>query len=94
MDNKRRLFRLIETYLNEFKGELVESIYGDRSKIKVHTVNFGVSDNSVLVELVVILGGTIKEDTLDTSLAEILVQEALVYFFPEKNIQTIIRWDV
>jgi len=94
MDNKRRLFRLIETYLNEFKGELVESIYGDRSKIKVHTVNFGVSDNSVLVELVVILGGTINEDTLDTSLAEILVQEALVYFFPEKNIQTIIRWDV
>jgi len=94
MDNKRRLFRLIETYLNEFKGELVESIYGDRSRIKVHTVNFGVSDNSVLVELVVILGGTINEDTLDTSLAEILVQEALVYFFPEKNIQTIIRWDV
>jgi len=94
MDNKRRLFRLIETYLNEFKGELVESIYGDRSKIKVHTVNFGVSDNSVLVELVVILGGTINEDTLDTSLAEILIQEALVYFFPEKNIQTIIRWDV
>ena len=94
MDNKRRLFRLIETYLNEFKGELVESIYGDRSRIKVHTVNFGVSDNSVLVELVVILGGTINEDTLDTSLAEILIQEALVYFFPEKNIQTIIRWDV
>jgi hypothetical protein len=94
MDNKRRLFRLIETYLNEFKGELVESIYGNRSRIKVHTVNFGVSDNSVLVELVVVLGGTINEDTLDTSLAEILVQEALVYFFPEKNIKTIIRWDV
>jgi hypothetical protein len=94
MDNKRRLFRLIETYLNEFKGELVESIYGNRSRIKVHTVNFGVSDNSVLVELVVVLGSTINEDTLDTSLAEILVQEALVYFFPEKNIKTIIRWDV
>ena len=94
MDNKRRIYRLIETYLNEFKGEMVESIYGNRSRIKVHTVTFGVSDNSVLVELVVVLGDTINEDTLDSSLAEILIQEALVYFFPEKKIKTLIRWDV
>ena len=94
MDNKRRIYRLIEAYLNEFKGELVESIYGNRSRIKVHTVTFGVSDNSVLIELVVVLGDTINEDTLDSSLAEILIQEALVYFFPEKKIKTLIRWDV
>ncbi len=94
MDNKRRLFRLIEVYLNGFKGDLVESIYGNRSIIKVHTVNFGVSDNSVLVELVVILGDVITEEILDTSLTEILIQDALVYFFPEKTIKTIIRWDV
>jgi hypothetical protein len=94
MDNKRRIYRLIEAYLNEFKGELVESIYGNRSRIKVHTVTFGVSDNSVLVELVVVLGDTINEDTLDSSLAEILIKEALVYFFPEKTIKNLIRWDV
>ena len=94
MDNKRRIYRLIEAYLNEFKGEMVESIYGNRSRIKVHTVTFGVSDNSVLIELVVVLGDTINEDTLDSSLAEILIQEALVYFFPEKTIKTLIRWDV
>ena len=94
MDNKRRLYRLIEVYLNGFKGDLVESIYGNKSKLTVNTVTFGISDNSVLVELVVVLGDTINEDTLDSSLAEILVQEALVYFFPEKNIKTLIRWDV
>ncbi len=94
MDNKRRLFRLIEVYLNGFKGDLVESIYCNRSIIKVHTVNFGVSDNRVLVELVVILGDVITEEILDTSLTEILIQDALVYFFPEKTIKTIIRWDV
>ena len=66
MDNNRRLFRLIEVYLNGFKGDLVESIYGNRSIIKVHTVTFGVSDNSVLVELVVILGDVINEEILDT----------------------------
>jgi hypothetical protein len=47
-----------------------------------------------LIELVVVLGDTINEDTLDSSLAEILIQEALVYFFPEKKIKTLIRWDV
>ena len=94
MDNKRRLYRLIEAYLNGFKGDLVESIYGNKSRIKVHTVTFGVLDNSVLVELVVILGDIINEDTLDSSLAEILIQDALVYFFTEKTIKTIIRWDV
>ncbi len=94
MDNKRRLYRLIEKYINDFKGDAVESIYGKGSSIKVHTVTFGISDNSVLVEVIVLLGETINEEILDTSLAEILIQDALVYFFPEQQIKTLIRWDV
>lgn len=94
MDNKRRLYRLLEVYLNNFKGDLVENIYGKKSLIKVHTVTFGISDNSVLVELVVVLGDLINEETLDTSLAEVLIQDAIVYFFPEKKIKTLVRWDV
>ena len=94
MDNKRRLYRLLEVYLNGFKGDLVENIYGKKSLIKVHTVTFGISDNSVLVELVVVLGDVINEETLDTSLAEVLIQDALVYFWPEKKIRTLVRWDV
>ena len=94
MDNKRRLYRLLEVYLNNFKGEMVETIYGKNSYIKVHTVTFGVSDNSVLVELVVVLWDTINEDVMDTSLAEVLIQDALVYFFPEKKIRTLTRLDV
>ena len=94
MDNKRRLYRLLEVYLNGFKSDLVESIYGKTSYIKVHTVTFGISDNSVLVELVVILGDVINEEVLDTSLAEVLITDALIYFWPEKKISTLVRWDV
>jgi hypothetical protein len=72
----------------------VESIYGKTSYIKVHTVTFGISDNSVLVELVVILGDVINEEVLDTSLAEVLIKDALIYFWPEKKISTLVRWDV
>jgi hypothetical protein len=94
MDNKRRLYRLLEVYLNGFKSDLVESIYVKKSYIKVHTVTFGISDNSVLVELVVILGDVINEEVLDTSLAEVLIKDALIYFWPEKKIRTLVRWDV
>ena len=94
MDNKRRLYRLLEVYLNGFKSDLVESIYGKTSYIKVHTVTFGISDNSVLVELVVSLGDVINEEVLDTSLAEVLIKDALIYFWPEKKISTLVRWDV
>jgi hypothetical protein len=94
MDNKRRLYRLLESYLNGFEGHLVERIYGQKSYIKVHNISFGTSNNSVLIELVVVLGEKINEDVVDSSLAEILIQDAIVYFFPEKKIKTLVRFDV
>jgi hypothetical protein len=94
MDNKRRLYRLLEEYLNGFKGEMVENIYGKNSYIKVHHVTFGIKENNVLIELVVVLGDVINEEVMDTSLAEVLISEALVYFWPEKKISTLVRWDV
>ena len=71
-----------------------KEIYGKKSYIKVHNVTFGISDDSVLIELVVVLGDTINEETLDTSLADVLLKEALVYFWPEKKVRTLVRWDV
>jgi hypothetical protein len=53
MDNKRRLYRLIEKYINDFKGDAVESIYGKGSLIKVHTINFGVTSKTMILEAIV-----------------------------------------
>ena len=94
MDNKRRLYRLIEKYINDFKGDAVESIYGKGSSIKVHTITFGVTKNTILLEAVVILGNTINEDVMDNSLAEVLIQDSMIYFFPEYQIKTYVRFDV
>jgi hypothetical protein len=94
MDNKRRLYRLIEKYINDFKGDSVESIYGKGSTIKIHTINFGVTSNTILLEAIVILGETINEEVIDNSLAEILVRDSMIYFFPEHHIRTIVRFDV
>jgi hypothetical protein len=94
MDNKRRLYRLIEKYVNEYKGDAVESIYGKGSSIKIHTITFGVTNNVILLEVVVILGETINEEIMDNSLAEVLIQDSMIYFFPEHQIKTYIRFDV
>lgn len=94
MDNKRRLYRLIEKYINDFKGDAVESIYGKGSSIKIHTINFGVTNKTMMLEAIVILGDTINEEIIDNTLAEVLIQDSMVYFFPEHQVKTYIRFDV
>ena len=94
MDNKRRLYRLIERYINDFKKEAVEKIYGKNSSIKIHTIIFGITNNEILVEAIVILGDTINEEVMLNALAEILIQDSMIYFFPEHQIKTYVRYDV
>ena len=94
MDNKRRLYRLVEKYINDFKKEAVESIYGKNSSIKIHTMTFGVTKNEILVEAIVVLGETINEEVMLNALADILIQDSMVYFFPESQIKTYVRFDV
>ena len=94
MDNKRRLCRLIERFVNDFQGEAVESIYGKGSTIKIHTADFGVTTNVIQIEAIVMLGDVINEDVLVGTLAEVLIRESMVYFFPDSVIKTYIRFDV
>lgn len=94
MDKKRRLYRLIELYINDFQNDAVQEMYGKGSYIKIHTLNFSVTKNVVLLEAVIILGDLITEQQMDRNLADILIQDALVYFFPETSVKTYVRFDV
>lgn len=94
IDKKRRLFRLIESYMNDFQGDAVQEMYGDGARIKVHSMNHSYSTKSVLFEIVIVLGTTINESMMDKTLANILIQDALVYFFPDQKIKTYVRFDV
>jgi len=94
MDNKRRLCLLIESFINDFQIEAVESIYGKGSTIKIHTIDFGVTTNVIQIEAIVMLGDVINEDVLVGTLAEVLIRESMVYFFPDSTIKTYVRFDV
>jgi hypothetical protein len=94
LDKKRRLFRLIENYVNDFRGDAVREFYGEKSRIKIHTMTHSFSTNVLLFEIVIILGETINESVMDDTLAIILVQDSMIYFYPEFKIQTYVRFDV
>ena len=93
MEPNKRLFRLIEVYLNEYRKNAVEEIYGKGTKIKIHTINHSVSTKSLLIEAVIYLGDIITEEVMDRELADVIIREALDYFYPECSIKTMIRWD-
>lgn len=94
MDRKRKLFRLMETYMNDFRGNAVQEMYGKGSRIKIHSMSHGLSTNLILFELVIELGETINESVMNKDLANILIEDASVYFFPDHKIKSFARFDV
>jgi len=94
LDKKRRIFRLIENYINDYQGNAVQTLYGKGAYIKIHNINFSVTQKSILMEAVIILGELINEEVMDRSLADVLINDAMTYFYPECSIKTYIRFDV
>lgn len=94
MDKKKTAIRLIESYINDQRKEDVESMYGKGTQIKIHNIDFTISNPSVLIESVILLGEEINEEVMDRDLADILIQDALVYFYSDLPIKVSIRWDV
>jgi hypothetical protein len=94
MDNKRRIYRLLEHYINEFRKDAVEGFYGKGSTVKIHNITFTQKTKSAVVEVVIVLGDVITESQMDEHMATTLVSNAMIYFYPEVSIHLIYRWDV
>jgi hypothetical protein len=94
-DKKRKFYRLLETYMNESRKEDVELMYGKDAKIKIHNWTHNVKGDQFIFEIIVVLGNTINESVMDTNLAEVLLKDALQYFYPEvTKICYMVRFDV
>lgn len=93
MGKKDRIIRLIEFYLNDFRKNEVEGMYGTHSKIKITDLNYSTQNKSLFIESKIYLGGVINEEILDREVADILIQEALVYFYPNIPVKISINWE-
>lgn len=95
LDKKRRFFTLLESYMNDFQKDAVELMYGEGAKIKVHNWTHNTKGDTFLFELIIVLGDVINESVMDKTMAEILLKDALVYFYPEtEKIKCMVRFDV
>ena len=56
-------------------------MYGVGTKIKIHNMAESQAGKSILFEAIIILGNTITEQVMDRKLADVLIQDAVVYFF-------------
>jgi hypothetical protein len=80
--------------MNDFRGDAVQEMYGKGSYIKIHSLDFSITQQTILLEAVIILGDLITEEHIDRKLADVLIQDATVYFFPEFSVKTYVRFDV
>jgi hypothetical protein len=94
MDHRRRIYRLFEHYINVIKKDAVEEFYGKDTYVKINSVTFGLGSESVIIECTVNLGDLviITEDTLDSSMVEVLISDCLVYFYPDLSVRIITSW--
>lgn len=94
-DKKRRFFRLVESYINDYRKDAVELLYGKGSKIKIHNWGNNNKGDVLYFEIVIILGDTINESVMDKSMAEELLKNAMIYFYPEvQRVICMTRFDV
>jgi len=95
LDKKQRFYRLIESYINDYQKDAVELMYGEGAKIKIHSWSYNGKGDTFLFELVIVLGEIINESVMDKTMAEVLLRDSLVYFYPEiQKIKCMVRFDV
>ena len=94
MKGKERIIQILEHYINVLKKRDVELMYGINSKIKIQNLEYSISSKSLYLEAKIILGDTIDESVMDRSLADLLIQDSLVYIFDDLPVKVSVEWDV
>lgn len=94
MNTKKRIIRLIETYINDFKKNSIEEMYGRGTRIKINDLQYSTNNSSLMVESIIILGDLINEDVMNRELADLVIHDALKYFYPDLSVKIYVRWDV
>jgi hypothetical protein len=94
MNNKKRVIKLIESYLNNIRKRDVELAYGVDSKIKIRDIDYLTSTKSILIDCTIILGGEINEEVLTREFLDILVSDAMSYFYSDIKLTINVSYDV
>lgn len=91
--NKKNIIKIMNRYLTESCQDTIDSYYGKNTKIRVKNLSFSLSNNLILVEVLIKLGEEISEDVLENEMCDLLIRETIEPIFPEQHIKVMIGWD-
>lgn len=94
MKDKERIIQILEHYMNVLKKNEVELMYGKNSTIQIKNLEYSITNKSLFMEARIVLGDLIDESVLDRSLADILIQDSIVYIFDDLPVKVSVEWDV
>ena len=94
MKDKDRIIRILEHYINVLKKYEVELMYGQNSRIQIKNLDYSITSKSLYIEAKIVLGDIIDESVLDRSLADLLIQDSLVYVYDDVPVKVSIDYDV
>lgn len=94
MKDKDRIIRILEHYINVLKKDEVELMYGRNSRIQIRNLDYSITSKSLYIEAKIVLGDIIDESVLDRSLADLLIQDSLVYVYDDVPVKVSIDYDV
>lgn len=93
-DKKKRIIKLIESYINEFHKHELEEFYGSKTEIEIKDIFYSTNQKSVLIESKIVLGQLINEEVLDRKMIDYLLQDAVEYIYPNENFKISVSFDV
>ena len=89
-----KLKKLFEKSLNNFQKDKIEIFYGVGTKVKIHTINYSITKNTIIIEAIIVLGEIINEEVMDSSMVEIMIKDFIPYVFSDiHEIHVMTRWD-
>ncbi len=90
-----KLKKVFEKSLNNFQKDKIEIFYGIGTKVKIHTIDYSITKNTMIIEAIIVLGEIINEEVMDSSMVEIMIKDFIPYVFPDiHEIHVMTRWDV
>lgn len=94
MKDRERIIRILEHYINVLKKNEVELMYGKNSIIRIKNLEYSITNKSLFLEGKIILGDIIDESVLDRSLADLLIQDSIVYVYGDLPVKLHIEYDI
>lgn len=95
MNKKTKYCRLIESYVNKSKKDLLETLFGKNYKFEIKNIDYLLRDKTCLVDVKICLGEEFDELSLSSDLiVRDIIKEAADAILPETKIMTIISFDI